>query len=614
MAGNHVSQLSPRQRMINMMYLVLTALLALNVSKKVLDSFFKVDKSLTQTILEKRNDNYQRYFDFVKKAEKNSQKIGPWNDLAQELKIQSDNAINFIDSLRFELWRSAKPRSPENEKKFFNFKDEKYTGILEKKSLYEMHKTWGEVPEIEDKANATKSTKIMVDGIPKENVPKNGLLLKNNLSDYRDYLLKMDIFPLSDSTIHREIKDAFEFPYDEIDDKSWEYTKFNRIPVVAVLTFLNQLALDVVNAEDKMLTLLEQKTGTSIVSIDRQIPYGLPKKSYLNTGDKLEMSMLLMGIDTKTKPTYDIYELDYNLKNPTKGVQEGNPLPKGTKIDSIVSFNKDSTIRTVDYQFTMDPQYKRNTDPISPNFDGMGEYTEAMRKSGKQWIGGVITVISDIEEDGKLEYPWATEIVVEKAMSVISATNLKALYVGVANDFKLAVPGYSPNELTLKSDYKGAKISKKGKGEFRVTCSSGIGKTIKLWVTVKGKGKVGEAVSYKIYPLPPPDIAFNGGRESGEYRADLLRKFTKLKATTNPSFIYDLDYQINSCQVTWIKEDGTLGRDVLKRGNLKPIRNLLSTARSGQQFTFTKIKVNIYENKNYIRTDDVNNSLVITVK
>ena len=62
MAGNHVSQLSPRQRMINMMYLVLTALLALNVSKKVLDSFFKVDKSLTQTVLEKEPPDH--YFVF----------------------------------------------------------------------------------------------------------------------------------------------------------------------------------------------------------------------------------------------------------------------------------------------------------------------------------------------------------------------------------------------------------------------------------------------------------------------------------------------------------------------------------------------------------------------
>ena len=44
MSGNHPSELSPRQRMINMMYLVLTALLALNVSKEVLQSFFEVNK------------------------------------------------------------------------------------------------------------------------------------------------------------------------------------------------------------------------------------------------------------------------------------------------------------------------------------------------------------------------------------------------------------------------------------------------------------------------------------------------------------------------------------------------------------------------------------------
>ena len=72
MAGNHMSQLSPRQRMINMMYLVLTALLALNVSKEVLDAFFRVDKSLTQTVSEKAENNLQRYADFSAKAKKKS--------------------------------------------------------------------------------------------------------------------------------------------------------------------------------------------------------------------------------------------------------------------------------------------------------------------------------------------------------------------------------------------------------------------------------------------------------------------------------------------------------------------------------------------------------------
>ena len=53
MAGNHMSQLSPRQRMINMMYLVLTALLALNISKEVLEAFQKMDKDIEYSYGEK---------------------------------------------------------------------------------------------------------------------------------------------------------------------------------------------------------------------------------------------------------------------------------------------------------------------------------------------------------------------------------------------------------------------------------------------------------------------------------------------------------------------------------------------------------------------------------
>ena len=65
MAGNHPSELSPRQRMINMMYLVLTALLALNVSKEVLQSFFEVNQGINRTTTSfnaKNEDNLQIFF------------------------------------------------------------------------------------------------------------------------------------------------------------------------------------------------------------------------------------------------------------------------------------------------------------------------------------------------------------------------------------------------------------------------------------------------------------------------------------------------------------------------------------------------------------------------
>ena len=280
MAGNHVSQLSPRQRMINMMYLVLTALLALNVSKKVLDAFFKVDKDLTETILEKYDNNQDRYAVFAIKADKNPAKIGRWNDLAQELNGKTKLAIDLIDSLRYELWLIAKPTEPGTDgKKRLNIEDERFAYIKQTKSLYDLHRRLGGIPVITDKANYQQSTKIMVNGDSKKGTPPMGDKLKDALVLYKNDILEMDVFPLTDSTYQQEIKGLFKLDKVTEDgvELSWSEDKFQKIPVVAVLTFLNQLALDVVTAEDKMLSLLEQKTGSSIVSIDRQIPYGLPK-------------------------------------------------------------------------------------------------------------------------------------------------------------------------------------------------------------------------------------------------------------------------------------------------------------------------------------------------
>ena len=86
MAGNHMSELSPRQRMINMMYLVLTALLALNVSKEVLDAFHKMDTSIGFSFSEKHDFNKKQYDDFELKALNNPEKLGVWNDVANSVK------------------------------------------------------------------------------------------------------------------------------------------------------------------------------------------------------------------------------------------------------------------------------------------------------------------------------------------------------------------------------------------------------------------------------------------------------------------------------------------------------------------------------------------------
>ena len=94
---------SPRQKMINMMYLVLTALLALNVSKDILKAFQKVEGSLSQAVENISVQNNLMYTEFQKAAENNPIKVGVWKDLAFNIKDDASELRNYIESIKDSL-------------------------------------------------------------------------------------------------------------------------------------------------------------------------------------------------------------------------------------------------------------------------------------------------------------------------------------------------------------------------------------------------------------------------------------------------------------------------------------------------------------------------------
>ena len=100
MAGGN---LSPRQKMINMMYLVLTALLALNVSKDILKAFQKVEGSLSTAVENIGIQNNLMYSEFEKAAENNPVKVGIWKDLAFDIKDDAEGLRKYIGELKDSL-------------------------------------------------------------------------------------------------------------------------------------------------------------------------------------------------------------------------------------------------------------------------------------------------------------------------------------------------------------------------------------------------------------------------------------------------------------------------------------------------------------------------------
>ena len=84
---------TPRQKMIGMMYLVLMAMLALNVSKEVLDTFDVLDDGLKKTIETLDQTNAKVLSDFAAQYELNKSKVGPWQEKALKVKEDADKIV-----------------------------------------------------------------------------------------------------------------------------------------------------------------------------------------------------------------------------------------------------------------------------------------------------------------------------------------------------------------------------------------------------------------------------------------------------------------------------------------------------------------------------------------
>ena len=287
MAGNHMSELSPRQRMINMMYLVLTALLALNISKEVLEAFHKMDSSIGYSYDEKNTFNKKQYDAFELKALNNPEKLGSWNLVANSVKKESAKLISVIDSVRFKIIDLAG-------------QDED-----------------GQLESLDDK-------EITIKILVKDESNKGygyGKLLKKAREEYKTFLLSLDslgIYTAEDSIYKFNITSLFDTSDHDSDGeegraapRSWEYQYYGHVPVAA-MAFMNQMKLDVGNMEGSILELIQKKTGQSSITVNSQIGVVTAPRQTVMLGDSFHARVFIAGVDTNQLPTFNLY--NYNTE------------------------------------------------------------------------------------------------------------------------------------------------------------------------------------------------------------------------------------------------------------------------------------------------------------
>jgi len=263
----------PRQKMINIMYLVLTALLALNVSSEILNAFKVVDKSLitSNTNLASSNGTLYKSLEAKLNDQQTAERAKPWYEKAQAAKKLSDEMDSYINQLKTDLKKEADSK------------------IVDGKEQFK-----------EDDLEA--ATRLFGSG---EGGKKQGPILESKLKAYREAMLNID----------PSIRTEFEknFPVDVApqvgqDGKTKDFTEafFHMTPTVAGLTLLSKFQNNVKNAENLVVTYCHNQVGAVKVVYDQFAALVGQSSNYIMPGDEMEITAGVGAYSKAAQPQISI--------------------------------------------------------------------------------------------------------------------------------------------------------------------------------------------------------------------------------------------------------------------------------------------------------------------
>ena len=274
---------TPRQKMIGMMYLVLTAMLALNVSTDILSGFKLVDDSLHSTIEASETRNATMYDDFKYMYEQNPVKMEVPYANALLLKAKSDSLYNYIQDFKYQIARLADGKKADK-----NARDIEGNSNLDVTGQYAL-------------VNTDPVTKLT-----------NGETLRLNIETYKNFLKGL---VEQDSMMQASIESMFDTPEGKNHDGdpiSWEASVFEGMPVGASITILTKLQNDLRSAEGEMVQLLKGQSDASDFRVNSLEALVIPVSSYVMRGGKYQAQIVLSAVDSTKKPVYYVGSTQLN--------------------------------------------------------------------------------------------------------------------------------------------------------------------------------------------------------------------------------------------------------------------------------------------------------------
>ena len=262
--------------MINLMYVVLMAMLALNVSTEVLNGFSVVEESLSRTTANSAKENQVIYDDFAAQLKANPAKVQAWFDKAQTVRRMSDSLFNFAAELKVAIVKEADGED-------------------------------GDVRNIVGKEDLEAANQVML--APGRG---RGRQLYDAINSFRERILTM----VTDSTQRAIISSnlSTDVPRNiQTMGKNWQEYMFEDMPVAAAVTLLSKLQSDVRYAEGEVLHTLVSNIDLKDIRVNSLNAFVIPNSQTIVRGDKFSAHIVMAAVDTTQVPEIYIGERRVDL-------------------------------------------------------------------------------------------------------------------------------------------------------------------------------------------------------------------------------------------------------------------------------------------------------------
>jgi gliding motility-associated protein GldM len=524
---------TPRQKMIAMMYLVLTALLALNVSKDMLEAFLVVNESMENTIGVFENKLGNLYSDFEKQYQLKPQKVGDYWQKAQEARKLSDNMKTYIDHIIFdvvcqseridslgllqEACSVVKMQDPNDPKRTYDA------------PLLDMNK-------VASKDKYDESTNYFINkGKAKE--------LKERIEAY-----KVSMLNLVPEQYRENIKLGLETngTYYSADNEkqSWELHHFYHTILAASVTIMNKLKAEIQTAEFDITQELYSEIDITDFKFDKIEAKVIPTTNYVLQGDKYEAEVLVTAYDTKQTP--EVFVLQ--------------------GADEINVSNKDRAQKVAGEA-------------------GVVKLSFPASNVGPQKYAGVVEVVSP--EGERIPYNFAGEYMVAPPSLTVAATKMNVFYIGVDNPVSISVPGIPDASLNASISVGTLNRDAEGK-DWIVTVPQGQPKAIiTVGATIMGESRSMGSKEFRIRRVPDPVAEIAGQVEGTIDKATLLAAGAIIPELRD--FEFDLNFIVKSFRMTTIIGGDGISKRASGNRLTEEMVNMIQTARKGQKFFFENI-------------------------